>query len=96
MARFLFCPAPEPGDVYPSVSIALELRARGHDVAYLTAPKVEGELRAEGFRCFSSAGGVYGAEKPAAPETRATALKQLHCGHSLMRSRGYSGRFRRT
>jgi MGT family glycosyltransferase len=77
MARFLFCPAPEPGDVYPSVSIALELRVRGHDVAYVTAPKVEGELRAEGFRCFSSAGGVYGAEKPVAPETRATTLQRL-------------------
>jgi MGT family glycosyltransferase len=77
MARFLFCAAPEPGDVYPSVSIALELRARGHDVAYLTAPKVEQELRAQGIRCFSTAGGVYGPEKPVAPEIRATALERV-------------------
>jgi MGT family glycosyltransferase len=62
MARFLFCPFPEPGDVYPTVPVALALRARGHEVAYLTAPKVEPDLRAEGIWCVVAPGGVQRAE----------------------------------
>jgi UDP:flavonoid glycosyltransferase YjiC (YdhE family) len=33
-ARFLFCPVPEAGDTYPIIPVTLELKSRGHDVAY--------------------------------------------------------------
>jgi UDP:flavonoid glycosyltransferase YjiC (YdhE family) len=62
MARFLFCPAPELGDIFPTLPLALALAARGHDVAYVLAPDVADEVRAEGFTCYASPGGVYGSE----------------------------------
>src|SRR5262245_5290685 len=77
MARFLFCPNPEPGDVYPTVPIALQLRSRGHEVVYWVAPKVEADLRAEGLRCISTPGGVYGPQISSEPETELTSYQRL-------------------
>jgi UDP:flavonoid glycosyltransferase YjiC (YdhE family) len=61
MARYLFCPPPERGNTYPTVPVALELRARGHDVVHLTGPEMEPELRAARLRCVVKPSGVYGA-----------------------------------
>ncbi|MEW5985412.1 MAG: nucleotide disphospho-sugar-binding domain-containing protein [Chloroflexota bacterium] len=36
--RFLFCPISSHGYVYPAVRVALELRQRGHQVAFATGP----------------------------------------------------------
>jgi MGT family glycosyltransferase len=60
VARYLFCPPPERGNTYPTVPVALELRARGHDVVHLTSPEIEPELRAAGLRCVVKSSGVYG------------------------------------
>jgi MGT family glycosyltransferase len=56
----LFCPPPERGNTYPTVPVALELRARGHDVVYLTSPDIEPELRAAGVECVVEPGGIWG------------------------------------
>jgi MGT family glycosyltransferase len=77
MARFLFCPVPEAGDVFPTVPVALELRAAGHQVAYLTSPDFEPILRLEGFQCVVTAGGVWGSEAPSSPESLAEQLVRL-------------------
>ncbi len=77
MARFLFCPNPEAGDVYPTVPVALALRARGHEVAYLASPSVAPDLRAEGIPCFVAPGGVYGADVPEGPETPIASFQRL-------------------
>jgi MGT family glycosyltransferase len=62
MAHFLFCPAPEAGDVYPTVPVALQLRSRGHEVAYLTDAGFAPELRGEGFTSYVDEGGICGAD----------------------------------
>jgi MGT family glycosyltransferase len=69
MARYLFCPAPYIGETYPTVPVALALRALGHEVAYLTSPAIARELAAEGLRSFTSPAGVYGEEMPSGDET---------------------------
>ncbi len=63
MARYLFCPPPERGNTYPTVPVALALRARGHEVVHVTGPEVEPELRAAGLRCVVKSRGVYGSPK---------------------------------
>jgi UDP:flavonoid glycosyltransferase YjiC (YdhE family) len=60
VTRFLFCPPPERGNTYPTVPVALELAARGHDVIHLTGPEIEPELRLAGLKSIVTAAGVYG------------------------------------
>lgn len=64
MARFLFCPVPEAGDVYPTVPVALELRSRGHQVAYLTNSDFKADLSNEGLPYYSTPGAIYGTDEP--------------------------------
>ena len=68
MARFLFCPAPEAGDTYPAVPVALALKSRGHEVACLTSPAFEPDLHHERIPSFSMPGGVYGTGQPSGPD----------------------------
>ena len=75
MARFLFCPVPEAGDVYPTVPVALALRSRGHDVAYLTGPRFEKDFKHEGIRHYVHPRGVYG------PEVRKSDSVHRRFGH---------------
>jgi UDP:flavonoid glycosyltransferase YjiC (YdhE family) len=60
MARFLFCPAPEPGDTNPTLPVAAALRDRGHRVGFLTAPEREADLAEAGFDALVAPGGVWG------------------------------------
>jgi MGT family glycosyltransferase len=64
VARFLFCPVPQIGAVFPSVPVALELRSRGHDVAYVINPELEPILTDQSIRCFVVPHGVYGPSRP--------------------------------
>ncbi|WP_434427089.1 glycosyltransferase [Nannocystis pusilla] len=77
MARFLFCPAPEPGDLFPTVPLALALRSRGHDVAYVLDPDLDLGLEHAGVRSFFVRNGVYGPEAPRVPERPCAALQRL-------------------
>src|SRR5713101_7758878 len=77
MVLFLFCPNPEPGDVYPTIPIALELKSQGHEVVYWVNSEVDPALRGEGIRCVSTPGGVYGSETPSAPETACGSFHRL-------------------
>ena len=77
MPRFLFCPVPEAGDLFPTVPVALALRAAGHEVAYLTSPDLEPVLRFEGLRCIVTPGGVWGSEAPTRPEALPDQLARL-------------------
>jgi MGT family glycosyltransferase len=52
MARVLFAAWPLAGHVYPLVSIASELQARGHDVAFYTGPSFLKLLEGEGFTVY--------------------------------------------
>lgn len=52
MARFLFATWPFTGDVYPQISIAAALRARGHAVAFYTGVRMRALLENEQFDCF--------------------------------------------
>lgn len=63
MTRYLFCPPPERGNTYPTVPVALELQARGHEVVHLTSPDMEPELCLAGLKCVVKPGGVYGSPK---------------------------------
>ena len=76
MARFLFCPVPHNGALFPSVPVALELCSRGHEVAYVINPELEPVVSEQKLRCFVVPGGVYGplvsnrrASQPEGPET---------------------------
>lgn len=42
--RFLFCSLANHGMLYPAIGLALELRARGHEVAFATDPSMSGML----------------------------------------------------
>lgn len=44
--RFLFCSFASPGYLYPLTGLALELRARGHQVAFATGPEARPVLEA--------------------------------------------------
>jgi MGT family glycosyltransferase len=77
MARFLLCPVPAAGDVYPSVPVALALRARGHEVAYLTNEEFSGDLRNEGIHCFLAPGGVWASETPERPDSGSASFAYL-------------------
>src|SRR6185312_10419903 len=74
----LFCPVPAAGDVYPSVPVALALRARGHEVAYLTNDEFSADLCHEGFRCIVAPGGVWGSETPERPDAGSASFGHLH------------------
>jgi MGT family glycosyltransferase len=63
VTRYLFCPPPERGNTYPTVPVALELQARGHEVVHLTSPDMEPELRLAGLDCIVTPTGVYGSAK---------------------------------
>lgn len=57
MAKFLFTVLPLPGHLFPQISIAQALRARGHQCAFYTGPRGAKVLEGEGFphfpfRCF--------------------------------------------
>src|SRR5687767_6463486 len=60
MHRYLFCPMPHSGELNPTIPVARELRARGHEVAYFINPELEPQLRQDGFQCFTGPRGVYG------------------------------------
>ncbi len=47
--RYLFCAFPTPGLLYPLVGLALELRCRGHDVAFVTGRFAEPTLGCVGI-----------------------------------------------
>lgn len=53
MARFLIAVWPIPGHYYPNLSVADALRARGHEVVFLTGTRARPVVEAEGFNCFS-------------------------------------------
>jgi MGT family glycosyltransferase len=50
--RFLFAIWPFVGHVYPHLSVALELRARGHEVAFYSGDSVRSTLDDEGVQLF--------------------------------------------
>jgi MGT family glycosyltransferase len=52
MPRFLITCWPFPGHLYPQVSIAKALQARGHSVAFYTDSSMQSLLEAEGFEVF--------------------------------------------
>jgi UDP:flavonoid glycosyltransferase YjiC (YdhE family) len=52
MARFLITTWHLAGHLYPQISVAHGLRARGHDVAFYTGRRVQPLLEAEGFTVF--------------------------------------------
>lgn len=52
MARFLFSVLPARGHIYPSLPIAQALRARGHEVAYITSPSFAALLASLDISCF--------------------------------------------
>jgi UDP:flavonoid glycosyltransferase YjiC (YdhE family) len=47
--KYLFCTHANPGTLGPSVALAKELRARGHEVAFVSAPAAASWLDREGF-----------------------------------------------
>src|SRR5262245_4931034 len=47
--RYLFCSLASPGFVLPSAGIALELRARGHEIAFATSQSAGEMLAGAGF-----------------------------------------------
>lgn len=49
MAKIIFAMLPEAGHLLPTYKLAKDLKARGHDVCFVTARYCEKELRAEGF-----------------------------------------------
>lgn len=53
MARFLFTVWPFVGHINPFVSVAREVQARGHKVAFYTSPSVRSLLEDEGFEVFA-------------------------------------------
>jgi len=52
MARLLFTVWPFPTHLRPFMAVALEARARGHDVAFYAGGGVLPALAREGFHCF--------------------------------------------
>ncbi len=53
MARFLMAVWPIPGHYYPNLAVAHALRARGHDVAFLTGSRAREVIERQGFACFT-------------------------------------------
>lgn len=47
--RYLFCTLASHGYVYPALGIALELRRRGHTIAFVTGRSFQGEIEAAGL-----------------------------------------------
>ena len=56
MARILAYTSPSRGDLYPSLPVLAELRARGHDVSLRTLASAVPTMRELGLDC-SAAGG---------------------------------------
>jgi len=52
MARVLLAVWPYPTHLHPFLAVALEMRARGHQVAFYSGGAAVAALAAEGFRCF--------------------------------------------
>jgi len=52
LSRFLFTLWPFTGHLLPQMSIAFELRERGHDVAFYSGDAVRATVEAEGFEFF--------------------------------------------
>lgn len=52
MSRFLITCWPFVGHLYPQISVALALRARGHEVAVYSHPSVRAVVEDAGFRLF--------------------------------------------
>jgi len=48
--RFLFCSLETPGFLYPTIAIAQQLKARGHDIAFVADVKCSGFLAAWGLK----------------------------------------------
>jgi MGT family glycosyltransferase len=53
VARLLAAVWPIPGHYYPNLTVARALRARGHEVAFLTGSRARGVIEGEGFACFT-------------------------------------------
>lgn len=53
MARFLIAVWPIPGHFYPNLTVAHALRARGHEVAFLTGSRARPAIEGQGFACFT-------------------------------------------
>ncbi|MGZ3461362.1 MAG: glycosyltransferase, partial [Archangium sp.] len=49
MARIVFYPLAQVGHVNPTFHLAKQLRARGHDIRYLSLPDIEDHVRAQGW-----------------------------------------------
>lgn len=52
MARFLCTTWSFPGHIYPTMSVASALRARGHDVAIYTGPRASAQVTGLGYTYF--------------------------------------------
>ncbi|MGZ3460531.1 MAG: hypothetical protein ACXU86_18745, partial [Archangium sp.] len=49
MARIVFYPFAQVGHVNPTFHLAKQLRARGHDIRYLSLPDIEEHVKAQGW-----------------------------------------------
>ncbi|GDY39982.1 hypothetical protein SANT12839_008640 [Streptomyces antimycoticus] len=58
--RFLFVVPPLVGHVNPTLGVAAELTARGHQVAWAGMPEVVGRLTGQGATVYRCAGPVLG------------------------------------
>src|SRR4051794_12085010 len=52
MARYLFTVWPFVGHINPFLGVAEAVRARGHEVAFYTSPRLRPMLEEEGFEAF--------------------------------------------
>jgi len=81
MAKFLFTILPAVGHINPTLPIAVELKKRGHQVAYALGPDLRPGIEAEGLQFF-----------PAGPESLKSyisPLSQKMLDHTGLRSNFY-------
>lgn len=53
MSRFLIAVWPIPGHYYPNLTVAHALRARGHEVAFVTGTRARAVIEGQGFTCLT-------------------------------------------
>jgi UDP:flavonoid glycosyltransferase YjiC (YdhE family) len=53
MARFLMAVWPIPGHYYPNLTLAVTLRERGHEVAFLSGRRAQKAIEEQGFPCLT-------------------------------------------
>jgi len=59
MAKIIFLPVHVAGHLFPTIPVAKALRARGHDVCYLSECNMTDIVEGEGFRCFHVGPGIW-------------------------------------